>query len=359
LIDQAQRDKIATVTSVVSESFPHLKRGAIRDFLNIMEEHGYYKESRWNRSDSIYTFETGSKIEFFSADQSSKVRGPRRQRLFINECNNVPLETFEQLEVRTSDVIFLDWNPTNEFWFYSDILPKRTDVDHIILTYLDNEGLPVSIRESIEQRRNRKGWWKVYGEGQLGEVEGKIYKDWEVIDEIPHEAKLVRRGLDFGYSNDPTALVDIYSYNGGFILDEQIYQKGLTNKQIADKILNLEEANVLVVADCSEPKSIDEIKSYGINIVGCEKGKDSITNGIQLVQDQRISLTKRSFDTKKEYNNYLWMNDKDGKILNVPEDGFNHAMDAIRYGITSILKKLDGLEVRVIRPQWKSFNKRY
>src|SRR3990167_790101 len=223
LIDRAQSDDEPKLTSIVSESFPHLKRGAMRDFLLIMETHNYFVPDRWNKSDFIYTFETGSKIEFFSADQPSKVRGPRRDRLFINEVNNIPFETFEQLEVRTNDFVFLDWNPVTEFWFYYDVLGKRNDVEHIKLTYLDNEGLSESIIKSIEQRKNRKGWWQVYGLGELGEVEGKIYKDWQIIDEIPHQARLERYGLDFGYSNDPSSLVAIYYYNGGYILDEILF----------------------------------------------------------------------------------------------------------------------------------------
>lgn len=333
LIDRTQSDEKPTLTSIVSESFPHLKRGAMRDFLNILGEHQYFKEARWNKTDCIYTFETGSKIEFFSADQSDKVRGPRRERLFINEANNVPYQTFDQLEVRTKEFIFLDWNPVSEFWFYTDVQNQRDDVDFITLTYKDNEGLDKSIIDSIETRKNRPGWWKVFGEGLLGETEGKIYKDWQIIDELPHEARLERYGLDFGYSNDPTALVAIYWYNGGYVFDEILYQKGLSNKQIADTILNLEQ--VLVVADSAEPKSIDEIKGYGVNIVGAEKGKDSVNNGIQFVQNQRISITKRSLNLIKEYRNYLWMTDKDGKILNVPEDIWNHTMDAIRYGLNS------------------------
>ena len=340
LIALAQSDKEPTVTSVVSETFPHLKKGAIRDFLMIMEEHGYYKPKRWNRTDSVYTFETGSKIEFFSADQPGKVRGPRRDRLFINEANNIPYEVFDQLEVRTKEFIYLDWNPTSEFWFYDEVLNKRTDLDHIILTYKDNEGLDPAIVASIEQRRERKGWWKVFGEGQLGEVEGKIYKDWQVIDEIPHFARLERRGLDFGYSNDPSALVDVYKYDGGYIWDETLFQKGMSNKQIADVIKNLPSPQVLVIADSAEPKSIDEIKSYGINIIGAEKGQDSVRSGIQIVQDQRISMTKRSVNIIKEYRNYLWEIDKDGKFVspNTPEHIWSHSMDAGRYAMASILK---------------------
>ena len=160
LIDLAQRDKVPTTTSVVSESFPHLKRGAIKDFLSILEQHNYYKEERWNKTDFTYTFETGSKIEFFSVDQPSKVRGPRRERLFMNECNNTSYESFDQLEVRTKELIFLDWNPTNDFWYYEHVA-KRDDVDFVILTYKDNEALDEAIVRSIEQRKGNKSWWNL------------------------------------------------------------------------------------------------------------------------------------------------------------------------------------------------------
>jgi phage terminase large subunit len=170
-------------------------------------------------------------------------------------------------------------------------------------------------------------------------VEGKIFTDWQIIDEIPHEARLERRGLDFGYSNDPTALVDLYSYNGGIILDEQLYQKGMSNKQIADLITNLPSPKTLVVADSSEPKSIDELSSYGINVIPANKGQGSVLQGIQKLQDQRVSITKRSLNGIKEYRNYMWMTDKNGKILNTPMDMWNHFMDATRYGNETLKPK--------------------
>lgn len=332
LINRAQTDKKATLTSIISESFPHLKRGVMKDFLDIMKEHQYYKDNNWNKTDYTYTFETGSKIEFFSADQPDKVRGPRRDRLFINEANNIPYEAFDQLEVRTKEFIFLDWNPTNEFWYYTEVNGKRNDVEHMILTYKDNEALSPEIVASIEQRVGNKQWWKVYGEGQLGEVEGKIYKDWAIIDELPHEARLERYGLDFGYSNDPTSIVAIYKHNGGFILDEITHQKGLSNKQIADILNN--QAKAQVIADSAEPKSIDEIYSYGINIQPALKGQGSVSQGIQYVQQQRISVTKSSLNVIKEYRNYLWKTDKEGKITNEPDHLYSHSMDAIRYGFS-------------------------
>lgn len=337
LIARAQSDKTPTLTSIVAESFPHLRRGAMRDFLLIMQTHQYFKDARWDKTNSIYTFETGSQIEFFSVDQPEKVRGARRDRLFINECNNVQFEAFEELEVRTKEFCILDWNPTTEFWFY-EFVQKREDCEHIILTYKDNEALDPQIVATIESRRERKGWWQVYGLGLLGEVEGRIYKDWAIVEDIPHEARLERYGLDFGYSNDPTAIVAVYKYNGGFILDEICFQKGLLNKQIADIISN--HAQAIVVADSAEPKSIDEIASYGVAIVPAQKGKDSVRNGISTVQAQRISVTKRSVNIIKEYRNYLWATDREGKYFspNEPEAGFDHSMDAIRYALSSMLE---------------------
>lgn len=338
LIAESQTDKVPKLTSVVSESFPHLSRGAMRDFLNIMQTHGYYEEDRWNRTNYIYTFETGSRMEFFSVDSADKTRGPRRDRLFMNECNNIAMEAFNQLEVRTRECIWLDWNPTNEFWFYTDVLPHRPeDIDHIIITYKDNEALEDAIVQSIESRRHNKNWWLVYGEGQLGEVEGKIYKNWQIIDKIPHEARLERRGLDFGYSNDPSCIVDVYYYNGGYILDEQLYRKGMTNKQLADFLNNLEKPETMVVADSAEPKSIDELRAYGIAAIGANKGPGSVSQGISFIQDQQVSITKRSINGIKEYRNYLWMTDKEGKLMNKPEGGFDHFLDPVRYALESYM----------------------
>jgi len=335
LIDDAQSDKKPRLYSVVSETVPHLKRGAIRDFLSIMEAQGYYKDERWNRTDFVYTFETGSKIEFFSADSPDKVRGPRRDILFINECNNVSYETYTQLSIRTNGFIYLDYNPVAEFWVHEDIIPK-VDHDFIILTYKDNEGLPETIVQELESRRHRVGWWKVYGEGQLGEVEGRIYTGWNVIDEIPHEARLERYGLDFGWNPDPAAIIAIYYWNGGYILDEVAYQLEMPNREIANTLKNLPRG--LVVADSAEPKSIEEIRGFGINIVPTPKGADSVRHGIKAVQDQRISYTRRSVNLAKEYSNYLWDVDKEGKIIpGVPAPGRDHLLDAARYAINSLI----------------------
>lgn len=355
LIDLAQRDKKPTLTSIVSESFPHLRRGAMRDFDLILKESDYWDDSRWDKTNSVYTFETGSKLEFFSVDQPEKVRGARRDRLFINEANNVSFSAFEELEVRTKELVFIDYNPVSEFWVMDEVLPKRKDSELLILTYLDNEALGKEIIDSIETRKNRPGWWRVYGLGQLGEVEGKIYKDWAIIDDIPHQARLECFGLDFGYTNDPTAIVAVYYYNGGYILDEICFQTGLLNKPIADIIKN--QTTAFVVADSAEPKSIDEIKGYGVNIIGAMKGPDSVRNGIKLVQEQRISITKCSVNLIKEYRNYLWMVDKDGKILNEPEHEFSNSMDAIRYAITALIRKPQFQKVSSYTPRLRELRR--
>lgn len=340
LIAMAQSDKSPTLTSVVSESFPHLRRGAMRDFLNIMQEHGYFEDANWSKTDFTYTFETGSKLEFFSADQPSKVRGPRRDRLFCNEVNNIDKESWEQLLIRTKDFAIADWNPVVDFYMYSEYIGVRDDVEFIILTYKDNEALSENIVREIESRKMNKNWWQVYGLGLLGEVEGRIYTGWKIIDEVPHEAQLVRRGLDWGFSNDPTAIVDVYYYNGGYILSERLYRKGMHNNDIAAYLQNLDSPNTLVMADSAEPKSISELQQYQLPILGVlKKGFNKMSYlkaSIDYLQQQRISMTKSSTNLIKEYRTYLWMTDKDGNIINEPQGGNDHALDAARYAFDGL-----------------------
>ena len=331
------------VIDVVSESYPHLEKGAIRDFKEILLKNGYWVDADWNETKHVYSFPTGSTISFVSVDNIGKAHGPRRDVLFINECNYLPFNIVDQLITRTRKIVWLDWNPVSEFWFYTDILPKR-DVDFVKLTYLDNEGLSLGERAEIEAHRENKNWWKVYGLGELGEIENRIYTGWNIIDEIPYEARLERYGLDFGYTNDPTAIVALYYFNGGYILDEILYQKGMSNKDIADILKNLPKA--LVVADSAEPKSIDELRLYGLNVVPTDKGRDSVNWGIQMVQDQRISATKRSVNLLKEYRNYLWQTDRSGKTLGTPADIWNHCMDALRYSICSLIPIIKKQEMR-------------
>jgi len=299
-----------------------------------MQFNGYWEEERWNETKHIYTFKDNSILEFISFDKFGKAHGPRRDVLFLNEANNIPYNIADQLITRTREIVWMDWNPSEEFWFYTEMLPSRKDIDFITLTYLDNEALDEISLGEILVHRNNKQWWTVYGEGKLGEITSRIYTGWRIIDEVPHEARLERYGLDFGYTNDPTVIVAVYYYNGGWILDEKVYKRGMSNKEIADTLKTLPEK--LVIADSAEPKSIDEIRSYGLNIQPTTKGKDSVRSGIQLVQDQPISITKQSVNGIKEYRNYLWIVDKNDKILNEPEKGNDHFLDATRYALETL-----------------------
>ena len=334
LIDKAQTNPNFKI-DVMSESYPHLEDGAIKDFKEIMVDRRYWEDKSWNESKHVYTFPNKAKIKFISVDKLGKAKGPRRDVLFLNEGNHLSWNIVDQLMVRTSGDIWCDWNPTNEFWYYTDIKGIR-DHDFITLTYIDNEGLGKSIIEDIESHKGNKSWWQVYGLGQLGEVEGKIYTGWQIISEVPYEARLIARGLDFGYSIDPTVIVEIYEYNQGYIINEILYQKGMGNKSIADFLLGLEEPHIVVRADGAEPKSIDEIYGYGVNIVAAGKGQGSVLQGIKFVQDQKISITKKSIKTLKAYRNYMFMmNNTTGEIIQIPDDTvheWSNSMDAIRYG---------------------------
>lgn len=319
--------------SVVSESIPHLRRGAMKDFLKIMKITGRYVDSHWNRTLLTYHFANGSYIEFFSVDDESKVRGARRTILYVNEANNINWESFHQLMIRTSKDIYLDFNPTMEFWAHTELV-GHDDVDFIILNYKDNEALDQNIVKEIESAQEKAkfssywdNWWKVYGLGQIGSLQGVIYNNWTTIDKIPPEAKLLGIGLDFGFTNHPSAAVEIYSWNGKRIINELFYEKELSNQEIAKRL----PKNVMVYADSSEPKSISEISRHGISIVGVTKGADSIDFGIQTVQSNEYLVTSSSTNVIKEFRVYVWLTDKTGKNMNKPIDKFNHAMDAIRY----------------------------
>jgi phage terminase large subunit len=319
--------------SVVAETIPHLRRGALKDFIKILKWTNRFNENQFNKSLLTYEFKNGSVIEFFSADDSSKLRGARRDILYINECNNVTFDSYNELAIRTRKEVYLDFNPANEFWVHTE-LKDEPDSDFLILTYKDNEALDQSIIEQIEKNRDKAktssywaNWWKVYGEGQLGMLEGVVFSNWKQIDTIPKEAKLLGIGLDFGYTNDPTAIIEIYNYNGQRIVNELAYQTGLLNSEIA-KLL---PKHVPVYADSSEPKSIDEIKRYGITIKGVTKGKDSINYGIDVIQRNEYLVTANSGNLIKELRSYVWDTDKQGKRLNKPIDFNNHAIDAFRY----------------------------
>ena len=333
LIDRAAKTP-NTEISVVSESIPHLRRGALRDFLKIMKSINRYVDDRYNKTLLKYEFANGSFIEFFSADDSSKLRGGRRSILYINECNSVSFESFNELSIRTKDEVFLDYNPTAEFWVQTE-LEGQEDAEKIILTYKDNEALDKGIIDQIEKNIKKaetsnywRNWVRVYVDGEMGQLEGVVFSNWKPIDTIPNEARLIGIGVDFGYTNDPTSIIEVYKMNETRILNEVTYQTGLLNSDIA-KIL---PRDVPVYADSAEPKSIADIQRYGITIKGVTKGRDSINYGIDVMQRENYLVTSQSTNLIKELRrSYCWDTDKTGKRLNKPIDNFNHAIDAVRY----------------------------
>ena len=318
--------------SVVAESIPHLRRGALRDFLKIMKWTNRFVDERFNKSLLKYEFANGSFIEFFSADDSSKLRGARRDILYVNECNNVNFEAYNELSIRTKHEVYLDFNQANEFWV--EEIKEDKEADFIILTYKDNEALDKGIVDQIEKNRLKaetstywRNWLKVYGLGELGMLEGVVFSNWKQLDTIPKEARLVGIGLDFGYTNDPTSCIEIYKHNEKRILNEIVYQTGMLNSDIANKL----PKDVPVYADSAEPKSIADIQRYGITIKGVTKGRDSINYGIDVMQRENYLVTSNSTNLIKELRSYCWDTDKTGKRLNKPVDNYNHAIDAVRY----------------------------
>jgi len=337
-------DKPLIECSIVAESIPHLKRGAIKDFKKIMNETGRWINSGWHGTDFKYTFKNGSTIEFFSADNDSKLRGARRDILYMNECNNLTFYSYNELASRTKKFVFLDWNPTNSFWFHEELLGDA-DVDFLTINYLDNEACPESARNYIEKAKEKAktskfwdNWYNVYGLGQLGSLEGVIFKNWTTIDTIPIEARLLCYGMDFGYTNDPTTLIACYKYNDELIFDELIYQTGMLNSDIIRQIKNLGGAKATIFADSAEPKSIEEIRRAGISIKPAIKGTDSIKYGIDYLQSYQMKITSNSTNMIKELRSYVWDTDKTGKALNKPIDAFNHTIDAMRYAVSEMSK---------------------
>jgi len=333
LIDYAIKNS-GQVISVVSESMPHLKRGAIKDFLEIMYMTDNYNDARFNRTDFKYKFASGSYIEFFSADQPDRLRGARRDVLFINECNNISFEAYHQLAIRTNKFIYLDYNPSSEFWVHTELI-NDSDSDFVILTYKDNEALRPSIVREIEKARDKAAtseywdnWWKVYGLGQTGMLQGVIFPNWKVIDSLPSDARFISGGLDFGYTIDPTAGIMMYKHNGAYILDEVLYSTEMTNPDIYKALFTF---NCAWVADSAEPKSIEELRRLGMKVFPAQKGPDSVLHGIQLLQSETVYITKRSVNLIKEQRNYCWDKNRQGDTLGKPIDKYNHAIDAVRY----------------------------
>lgn len=323
--------------SVVGETLPFLKRGVIRDFHSMMG--GAWNADKWNATDLVYSFDNGSQIEFFSADNEGKVHGSARDVLFINECYFVDWEIYRQLEVRTRALIFLDYNPRSRFWVDDNILGKP-DVALIHSTYKDNPFLTDRQRQAIEAYKDDENWWRVYGLGEMGSVEGLIYTRWATVPEMPSTFKREFYCIDFGFTNDPTSILRVRLSGGELWIEELAYRTAMLNGDIVNVLQqNHVQKNAQIVCDSAEKKSIAEINNIGgFRAVACVKGNGSVVSGITMVQAYKINVTKNSLGVIDELRNYSWKRDANGNYINIPIDRYNHSLDALRYGVTTFLQ---------------------
>ena len=337
LILIAQNAKKKFLISIVSESLPHLKRGCIRDFKNILGED--FDDAKYNKTECIYKFGLGT-VEFFPADEPSKMRGGRRDILFINEANNVAFDAYRELDVRTRLFTFLDWNPVSEFWAHEHLLNKPEN-EYIHSTYLDAKRvLPPDVISNIESNKADPNWWNVYGLGRIGKIEGLVYPYFDQVDELPEKGSVVF-GLDFGFSGDPAVLVKNMVTPQEIWSQELIYEVNLTNQDISVRMtdLGVRKSYDIIFADSAEPKSIEELYRMGWNVKPVSKEKGSVEFGHQKVKQHKQHWTKNSLNCIKEQRNFRYIQDKMGKFTEKTTHQFSHGMDARRYALMGEIKQ--------------------
>ncbi len=316
----------------------------MRDFFDILNKYDLYNEAKHNKSNSEYRL-NGNLFEFVSIDQASRLKGRKRNIAFLNEANELSYSSYSQVLFRTvgtdgAPSLILDYNPSDEYSYIYTKVKTREDAAFHITTYKDNKFLEQTLVDEIERlKETDEDYWRVYGLGQVGRNRATVFK-FNECDEIPDRAKLIARGLDWGFVNDPSVLVATYVLDNNMYIDELFYKYGMTNRDIHNELtkLNLTRADQ-IFADSSEPKSIDELYRYGWNIKAATKGKDSIMLGIDLMKRYNIFITSRSANTIQEFRNYKWLEDKNGNLLNKPEDKNNHAVDSTRYSIFTRLSR--------------------
>lgn len=343
----ASKSKRPRLISIVSETMPHLKRGCIRDFEKMLKDDGVYDPNAWNATDKIYKIGS-SAIEFFSADQPSKVQGPARDILYINEAIYIPYEIYRQLATRTTEKIILDYNPTHESWIDTKILPFDGSV-MIHSTYKDNDMLsPGQIRDIELNGQLDPNYQKVFVEGETGSLQGLVINNWDIVGEMPKDFKREWIGIDFGFT-DPTAIMHLRQHEGEIYIDEIAYQSGLDNQEIVEILFNSGLSHLRIIADSAQPGSIKELRKAGLNIEGAIKGSDSINIGIQVMNRYKKHYTARSVNSIKENRMYRYKQDPNGEYMATPIDGkFNHAKDAERYVFLNALSNVrEGFDVTV------------
>jgi phage terminase large subunit len=328
-------EKGGKIATVVGQDIPNLKAGALRDALDIYSGSEFLQKfvKYYNRTDRIFGLRNGSLIEFKSYSSAQDAKSGKRDYLFVNEANGVPKPIYDELSLRTKEQEYLDYNPNTHFWVHDELIGSA-GVELFISDHRHNPFCHKKVREKIEALKDKDyELWKVYARGLTGKIEGLIFRNWDLVDSIPVDAKFIGTGLDFGFTNDPTACVEVYMQNGELYLNELIYQTGLTNPEICSRLDQLGyNRKKSIVADSSEPKSIKEISGLGFNIEAAEKGPDSVLASIDILKRYKLNVTRNSVNLRKELNNYKWRVDKlTNNTLNEPVDAFNHCIDAVRY----------------------------
>lgn len=326
------------VISCVAATLPMVKRGMVRDFRLMLANEGQWDENAYNKSEGCYQYSNGTIIEFFGVDNASKVHGSARDILFVNEAQGIPREIFRQLDIRTRKKVIIDFNPVRKFWGETEFVGDRYVTVHS--TYKDNPYLSKEQVGAIEKNMNDANWWRVYGEGLTGGVEGNVYPEYEVIEDMPETFTGRCLGLDFGFVNDPTAIVDIRFQGWDLYVDLLCYETGLLNASIADYLTSNMLHRLITVCDNAEQKSIVELQQRRIKAIPCVKGRGSVAGGIAQVKQFKLHITKRSVKLLDELDNYKWIKDEaTDTYTNEAIDAWNHALDAMRYGVDYLIRK--------------------
>ena len=336
LLSYCSQNTDKTIT-IVRKTFPAVRGTVMRDFFDILKTHNIYYEELHYKTTHEYWI-NGNRVEFISLDQPTKIRGRKRELLFINECNELTFEDWQQLIFRTTEKIVIDYNPSEEFhWIYDKVL-TRDDVHFFQTTYKDNPFLNQVVVEEIERLQDiDENYWRVYGLGERGKSRSLVFT-FRTIKDIPTTAKLIAKGLDFGYTNDPTAIVETFIEGDNMYVNELLYRTGMTNQDIAKQLqtIGLDRRDE-VFCDSAEPKSIEEIYRMGWNVKPTIKG--SVNIGIDMIRRYKLFVTERSINLIKELRNYKYIEDKNGQLTNKPVDAFNHGLDALRYSVVNRLSR--------------------
>lgn len=326
------------VISCVAATLPMVKRGMMRDFKQMLIAENEWDENAFNKSECTYTYPNGCIIEFFGVDNASKVHGSARDILFVNEAQTIPREIFRQLDIRTRKKVVIDFNPVRKFWGETEFVGDRYITIHS--TYKDNPYLSKEQIGAIEKNKEDANWWRIYGEGETGGVEGNVYPSYEVIEDMPETFTGRCLGLDFGFVNDPTAIVDIRFQGWDLYVDLLCYETGLLNANIADYLTSNMLHRLITVCDNAELKSIVELQQRHIKAIPCIKGRGSVAGGIAQVKQFKLHVTKRSVKLLDELDNYKFIKDEaTDTYTNEAIDAWNHALDALRYGVDYLIRK--------------------